>query len=138
MTKGGGKEVVRMRRKALMTRACVFEYDGWEWEWRYGRSEEGAKMNGHTLLVCERTRAGEKEKVALLVRDHDMDEKGDTSKLGAGRGGRLDLKIVEEERTEELEILLVMSCLVMLKKEIDRRRNAHPVPITPTFSGSLP
>jgi hypothetical protein len=65
VTKGVGKEVVKMRRKALMTRACVFEYGGWEWEWRYGRSEEGAKMNGHTLLVCERSRAGEKGTVAL-------------------------------------------------------------------------
>jgi hypothetical protein len=30
---------------------------------------------------------------------------------------------------------VVMSCLVMLKKEIDRRRNVHPVPFTPAFSG---
>ena len=136
ITQGGGMEVVKMRRKALMTRACVFEYGGWEWGWRYGRSEEGAKMNGHTLLVCERTRAGEKVKIAQLVRDQEMDEKGGTGKAVAGRGGRLDIKILEEKDREQMEVLVVMSCLVMLKKEIDRRRNTHPVPITPAFSGS--
>lgn len=119
-----------------MTRACVFVYRGWEWEWRYGRSDEGAKMNGHTLLVLERIKegGGEKAVVAKLVRDHGADEKGGTKPTDAGRGGKLELSIADER--QKVEILAIMSCLVMLK-EIDRRRNAHPVPITPAFSGSL-
>jgi hypothetical protein len=53
VTKGAGMDGVRMRCKALMTRACMFEYAGWKWEWRYGRSADGTKVNRHTLLVCE-------------------------------------------------------------------------------------
>jgi hypothetical protein len=128
-------ETVKIKRRALMTRACVFVYRGWEWEWRYGRSDEGAKMNGHTLLVLERIRegGGEKEVVARLVRDQAADEKGGTKPTDAGRGGKLELSVDEGQK---VEVLVIMSCLVMLKKEIDRRRNAHPVPITPAFSGS--
>jgi hypothetical protein len=64
-----------------------------------------------------------------------MDLKGGTSKAGAERGGRLDIKITEENGRGELGVLIVMSCLVMLKKEIDRRNNNH-VPITHIFSGN--
>jgi hypothetical protein len=131
-----GSETVKIKRRALMTRACIFVYRGWEWEWRYGRSDEGAKMNGHTLLVLERIKegGGEKAAVAKLVRNHGADEEGGTKPTDAGRGGKLELSIADEG--QKVEILVIMSCLVMLKKEIDRRRNAHPVPITPAFSGS--
>ena len=119
-----------------MTRACVFNYNGWEWEWRYGRSDEGAKMNGHTLLVLERIRegGGEKAVVARLVRDHDADERGGTKAIDAGRGGKLELSIADEG--QKIEVLVIMSCLVMLKKEIDRRRTASGIPITAVFDGS--
>jgi hypothetical protein len=130
-------EVVKIKRKGIMTRACVFTYHEWEYEWRYGHTNEGAKMNSHTLLVLERSKdgGGEKEVAARLVRDHAADEEGGTKATDAGRGGRLELGIVEKEG-RIVEVLVVMSCLVMLKKEIDRRRNAHPIPITPAFSGS--
>jgi hypothetical protein len=52
-------------------------------------------------------------------------------KTEAGRGGRLYFVGTYGKREE---VLVVMSCLIMLK-EIDRRRNAYPVPITPAFSG---
>jgi hypothetical protein len=130
--KGEGKEEANMKRKALMTRSCVFEFRGEEYEWRYGRVEEGAKMNGHTLLVCEKRRQNwAKERVAQLVRDENVDWEMGIKKTEAGRGGRLDFV---RGNGGEAEVLVVMSCLVMLKKEIDRRRNAHPVPITPAFS----
>ena len=90
-------------------------------------------MNGHTLLVCEKRglRGGVKERVAQLVRGGGVDDEMGIKKTEAGRGGRLDFVGREGGETE---VLVVMSCLVMLKKEIDRRRNAHPVPITPAFS----
>ena len=124
-------EEVKMKRKALMTRSCVFDFKGEEYEWRYGRSEEGAKMNGHTLLVCEKRDGGVKERAAQLTREENVDREMGLKKMEVGRGGRLDF-IGKEDR--EREVLVVMGCLVMLKKEIDRRRNAHPVPITPAFS----
>jgi hypothetical protein len=128
---GNGMEEAKMKRKALMTRSCVFDFRSEEYEWRYGRSEEGAKMNGHTLLVCEKRDGGVKQRVAQLTRDENVDREMGIKKTEAGRGGRLDFMGKEDG---EREVLVVMSCLVMLKKEIDRRRNAHPVPITRAFS----
>ena len=122
-------EEVKLKRKALMTRSCVFEFRDKEYEWRYGRAKEGAKMNGHTLLVCEKRDGGVKERVAQLVRDEGVNREMGVTKTETGRGGRLDFMGESEE-----EELILMSCLIMLKKEIDRRRNAHPVPITPAFS----
>ena len=88
-------------------------------------------MNGHTLLVCEKRDGGVKEMVAQLARDENVDREMGIKKTEAGRGGRLEFMGKEDGVRE---VLIVMSCLVMLKKEIDRRRNAHPVPITPVFS----
>jgi hypothetical protein len=131
--KDEGEEEVKLNRKALMTRSCVFEYRGDELEWRYGRQDEGARMNGHTLLVLEKKQlgGGAKERVAQLVRDDEVDREMGIKKTEAGRGGRLDFVGTYAGR----EVLVVMSCMVMLKKEIDRRRNAHPLPITPALSG---
>jgi hypothetical protein len=133
-SKGEGEEEVKLKRKALMTRSCVFEYRGDEFEWRYGRQDEGARMNGHTLLVLEKKQlgGGVKERVAQLVRDEEVDREMGIKKTEAGRGGRLDFVGTYGGREE---VLAVMSCLIMLKKEIDRRRNVHPVPFTPAFSG---
>ena len=140
--KGGGIEAVKMKRKALMTRTCVFEYGGWIWIWRYGRQEEGAGMNGHTLLVCERRGRGvaggeglgQSVKVAQLVRDKEMDEKGGVKSTAAGRGGRLDISEGVTEGGEVMEVLVVISCLVMLKKEMDRRRNTTGAALSPPGS----
>jgi len=131
-----GRETVKIKRRSLTTRACIFEYGGWEWKWRYGRKDEGAKRNGHTILVLERIRegGGELEVVARLVRDHDADEKGGTKPTDAGRGGRLELGTAD--KGQKVEALVIMSCLVMLKKEIDRRRTASGIPITAVFDGS--
>jgi len=133
--KGEGEEEVKLKRKALMTRSCVFEHRGEEFEWRYGKQDEGARMNGHTFLVPEKRRlgGGMKERVAQLVRDEEVDREMRIKKTEAERGGRLDFVGACGGREE---VLVVMSCLIMLNKEIDRRRNAHPVPITPAFSGS--
>lgn len=66
---------VEMKRKGLMTRACIFAARGWEGEWCYGRKEEGAKLNGQTLLVLEKflpgQGEGEKVRVAQLLRDQE-------------------------------------------------------------------
>jgi hypothetical protein len=131
-----GKETVKIKKRALTMRAYIFEYGGWEWKWRYGRKDEGAKRNGHSILVLERIRegGGELEVVARLVRDHDADEKGGTKPTDAGSGGRLELGTAD--KGQKVEALVIMSCLVMLKKEIDRRRTASGIPITAVFDGS--
>lgn len=89
-------------------------------------------MNGHTLLILQRHKEGvlEKHVVARLVRDRVADEDGGTNATDAGRGGRLELRIGEEEGMK-VEVLVVMSCLVMLKKEMDRRRHSYPIDLFP-------
>jgi hypothetical protein len=67
------------------------------------------------------------------VRDHDANEKGGTKPTDAGRGGKLELGIAD--KGQQVEVLVIMSCLVMLK-EIDRRRTARGIPITTAFGGS--
>jgi hypothetical protein len=132
LSKEGETEIVEIKCKALMTRACAFTYHGWEFKWRYVRADEGAKMNGHTLLILQRHKEGvlEKHVVARLVRDRVADEDGGTNATDAGRGGRLELRIGEEEGMK-VEVLVVMSCLVMLKKEMDRRRHSYPIDLFP-------
>lgn len=134
---GTGGEGIEIKRRGLMTRACAFTAHGWDWEWRYGRKEEGALLNGQTLLILERTRQGrvEKVRVAQLVRDHESRIEGSKTTT-VGHGGRLDLSFGEDEEQEKIEALVVMTCLVMLKKEMDRRRTFHPIPISPVFAGS--
>jgi hypothetical protein len=55
------------------------------------------------------------------------------AKAGVERGGRLNIKITEEDEREELGVLVLMRCLL---KEIDRRMNNYHVPITHAFSGN--
>jgi hypothetical protein len=131
-----GRETVKIKRRSLTTRACIFEYGEWQWKWRYGRKDEGAKRGGHTILVLERIRegGGELQVVTRLVRDHDADEKGGTKPTDAGRGGRLEWGIAGEG--QQVEVLLIMSCLVILKKEIDRRRTARGIPYVTAWGGS--
>lgn len=128
-------EEIKMKRKGVATRSCVFEVRGEEWVWRYGKKSEGARLNGHTLLVLERQRMGEegRERLAQLVRDEREDEIQGATKWGAGRGGRLDLGVDGED--ERVVLVIVVTCLEMLKKEVDRRRFVHPLPVTPVFSG---
>jgi hypothetical protein len=53
--KGEGEEEVKLKRKALMNRSCVFEYRREEFEWRYGRQDEGRRMNGIRFLFLRRS-----------------------------------------------------------------------------------
>jgi hypothetical protein len=105
--KNGETEIVKIKRKGSMTRACVFTYHGWEYEWRYGRTNEGAKMKGHTLLVLEQIKdgGGVKEVAGRLVRDYTADEEGGTKATNAGRGGRLELAS-EKKKVGELRYWL--------------------------------
>lgn len=63
-------------------------------------------------------------RIAQLVRSADLRTPG-TSRTAAGNGGRLmlDLRAVEDEKARErVQLLAVATALVMLKKEVDRRR----------------
>jgi hypothetical protein len=108
-------------------------------EWRYASRGERKVLNANSLLVCERVvrvavAGGMKEEevrrpVAMLVRSDETRSPG-SSASSAGNGGRLlvDLGAWDEADKTEREMVVVMvvtTALVMLKKEVDRRRAAQ-------------
>ena len=119
----------------MLTRATGFESRKWgKFEWRYGRSGERrvvADGNGiaeiNNLLVLEKVvsvgqRDEERVRVAQLIRSEETRTPG-TKSRDAGNGGRLEICSRDEEGSELVdEVTVVVTCLVMLKKEIDRLR----------------
>lgn len=112
-----------------------FESRKWgKFEWRYADKRERrtvAEGNGsreiNNLLVLDKVASGvgdqkERIKVAHLVRSEGTRTPG-TKASYAGNGGKLEICARDEEGKIVVdEILVVVTCLVMLKKEIDRLR----------------
>jgi hypothetical protein len=126
VVKFGDGEGFQFVRKGLWTRRCGFERKGWEaFEWRYGSRSERKSVSGdfNGLLILEKIVSDQSEApngrvlVARLIRGEEMRTPG-TSSWTAGNGGRLE--IFTEDKEEE--VMVVCTCLVMLKKEIDRLR----------------
>ncbi|WEW58787.1 hypothetical protein PRK78_004255 [Emydomyces testavorans] len=98
---------------------------GGEFRWRYVRCDDPLRWGCKTLLVLERLEDGKSgmaggRRVAQLVRNERTRPEG-TSRSTAGNGGELmvDGGVMGAEIDEAL---VVATCLLMLKKEIDRRR----------------
>ncbi|RJE25113.1 hypothetical protein PHISCL_02519 [Aspergillus sclerotialis] len=119
---GGGQREVKTKGK-WTSRAMEFRVLGGEsLEWRYTAEElcNGGQVN---LLVLSRVDSkADKENgnvIAKLIRSDETRTPG-SAKCSAGNGGEL---LIDEEALGSLdEGLVVASCLVMLKREIDRRR----------------
>lgn len=120
------QEGVRREVKATAkwsSRAIEFTVSGGESvEWRYGTEKLG---NGRRVKVIVLRRAdgkGDRNKgsvIAKLLRSEETRTPG-SAKCSAGNGGEL---LIDEDALGSLdEGLVVASCLVMLKREIDRRR----------------
>ena len=95
---------------------------GSEFEWLYVTEKTGAEGKKETRLVLREKRKaadGRKRTVAVLVRNDETRTPG-SAKCTAGNGGMLVL----DENSDALldEPVIVASCLLMLKKEMDRRR----------------
>lgn len=103
----------------LSTRTVGFETRRWgRFEWRYGNKSERKQYAADNLLILEKIFDGERRlKVAQLVRNDVLRTPG-TSYHAAGNGGRLQMDLGHEVN----EAMVVMTCLVMLKKEVDRLR----------------
>lgn len=124
-----------MQGKSLLTRTITFTSSKWgTFEWRYAGRRERAladpsgKKSIHNLLVLEKVMGkGDKEqrvKVAHLIRSEDTRTPG-TRRSCAGNGGRLELCLSGSGMEEGILIddrTVVVTVLVMLKKEIDRLR----------------
>ncbi|KAK0386561.1 hypothetical protein NLU13_6396 [Sarocladium strictum] len=118
--------------------------------WRYGTRTERRECSPTTssLLILERITtmhlAGGKKceerrrRVAQLVRSDELRTEGSTKRT-AGNGGRLEVDLRDcmdsEGQGEEVHRLIVASCLVMLKKEVDRRRLHQAVILMAGASG---
>ncbi|KIW99711.1 uncharacterized protein Z518_11124 [Rhinocladiella mackenziei CBS 650.93] len=98
--------------------------DSHVFEWSYASTKDanGKKANILALRRKELPTAepdGQGKIIAQLIRSDDTRTQG-TSKCSAGNGGQL---VLDQDATSHLdEALIVATCLMMLKKEIDRRR----------------
>ncbi|OAA59317.1 hypothetical protein ISF_06252 [Cordyceps fumosorosea ARSEF 2679] len=128
-------EVYEVQGKGIATRAQAVRTHLGTFEWRYAGRADRRALGASSLLLLERVTvvalAGGKKKeerrvvVGMFVRSAELRTQG-TSGCTAGNGGRLLLNLAEwaDEKLahEQMEILAIASCIVMLKKEIDRRR----------------
>jgi hypothetical protein len=99
--------------------------DGRTFEWKY-KKEKSFGVNGAkgTALVLT---AGEK-RVAVLLRNDETRTPGSKS-CSSGNGGELVLGEDVGGKAGIEEDLVVATCLLMLKKEIDRRRSVQLIVI---------
>jgi len=97
--------------------------------WKYARElvpgsptvgRDGKKVKPRTQVICE---VGDK-RVAMLVRNDDSRTPG-TTKRHAGNGGHLLIDEPALKASGLGEELIVATCIMMLKKEMDRRRARH-------------
>ncbi|KAE8130848.1 hypothetical protein BDV38DRAFT_266102 [Aspergillus pseudotamarii] len=108
----------------LTTRTMSFTppEGGCKWEWKYSTiaSPDGAKLKALCLEKIDEAECAKVTQIAYLLRGPDARATG-SSCCSAGNGGQLvisldvDLSMVEEA-------LIIATCLVMLRRERDRRR----------------
>ncbi|KAH8677411.1 hypothetical protein BX600DRAFT_430759 [Xylariales sp. PMI_506] len=155
----GREEEVEIHSSKIFSRAQRFDTSLGAFEWRYARSEERAAAGADSLLVMElvldgsgggsgsssnkkkqdKQQQGEEQRVrvAQLVRSEAYRTPG-TSRSTAGNGGRLmlDLRYFDEKARDRAQVLAVTTVLVMLKKEVDRRRVQQMATISAVVGGA--
>ncbi|GKT49357.1 uncharacterized protein ColSpa_09538 [Colletotrichum spaethianum] len=123
--------------KSLTTRTQVLKTPLGTFRWRYASRRERAAVTGaDNLLICELVQnvalAGGKKteekttRIAQFVRGAETRTKG-SGRSTAGNGGRLMVDLarwadLKDGARDAVEVLVVASCVCMLKKEVDRRR----------------
>ncbi len=140
-------EVYEIQGKGLTTRAQSLRTHLGTFEWRYASRGERKAVGANSLLLFERVTsvalAGGKQEerrtiLGMFVRNAELRTHG-TNGCTAGNGGRLLLNLIEWAATkvehEQMEIIAISSCIVMLKKEIDRRRVQQMMMISGGASG---
>lgn len=93
--------------------------DGKQFEWTYVREKDENNKKATSLVLREMESSGKGRRIAKLVRNDETRTEG-TKSCTAGNGGHLVLDT--EAETALQESVIVATCLLMLKKEIDRRR----------------
>jgi hypothetical protein len=135
---GESAEEFEIISKSMLSRSVVFSCRWGTFEWRYaGRKEKDEGVN--TLLVLERVdneEGRQRVRVAQLIRGEETRSPGSTSS-SAGNGGRLEMCLDDGEGKLVDELTVVSTCLVMLKKEVDRRRAMQVVMISAAITGGV-
>jgi hypothetical protein len=137
-------DAFEVKSLGLLTRAVGFRSRLGSFEWRYADRKERKAAGADSLLVLDRvvkvaraqnlgaSSAAKEEEVvrtpvARLVRNAESRAQGSGS-CSAGNGGRLEVDLTlwgegEEKRERDMAaVMAVTTCLVMLKREVDRRR----------------
>ena len=106
------------------------EHENKSFNWRYVRTPTPEGKKTRVLALTTETSGSSSGKdgtvIAVLLRTDSTRTPG-TSKWCAGNGGQLILG--SEAATHMDESLIVASCIMMLKKEIDRQRGAQSAAI---------
>lgn len=111
--------------------------DGRVFEWSYARTKDSNGKRVNIIALREKKDLGAKSDkqgkvIAQLIRSDETRAEG-SSKCSAGNGGQL---VLDQDATSQLdEALIVATCLMMLKKEIDRRRLIQIMMISGAASG---
>lgn len=128
-------EQVKVSAKWTSRSARFTMPSGAEYEWSYAKEkrDDGQKLNLIVLRFVSGSDDSGKEiqdgrHVARLVRSSDSRTPG-TSKCTAGNGGELQVDDGALQTLNLDESIVVATCLVMLKREIDRRRMIQAVAI---------
>ncbi|KAJ5645886.1 hypothetical protein N7490_002258 [Penicillium lividum] len=113
---------IKISAKWLSRSARFTMPTGTEYEWAYAKQK---RSDGQKLRLIVLHAIGEKDSedrcVAQLVRSDDTRTPG-TSRFTAGNGGELQIDDGALQALQLEESVVVATCLVMLKREVDRRR----------------
>ena len=103
------------------SRSTSFIFKGVEFEWKYAKEKRPDGKRRHLIILQMVNKKDEPRRIAQLARDRETRTPG-TSKCRAGNGGELQIDDAALVESELEESIVVATCLVMLKREIDRRR----------------
>ncbi|KAL7762041.1 hypothetical protein ACKLNR_008576 [Fusarium oxysporum f. sp. zingiberi] len=152
-SQNGQAEEIEISCKGVLTRSTIMRTHLGTFEWRYSSRAERRSAKASVgeeidcLLILDQVMkvavgGGKQEerrrKVGQFVRSDGLRTQG-SRRSSAGNGGRLMLDLREwfDRKNEafELEILAVVSCVSMMKKEVDRRRMHQTMAIMAGASG---
>ncbi|KAG9507678.1 hypothetical protein J7337_001232 [Fusarium musae] len=152
-SQNGQAEEIEISCKGVLTRSTIMRTHLGTFEWRYSSRAERRSAKASVgedigcLLILDQVMkvavAGGKQeerrrKVGQFVRSDGLRTQG-SRRSSAGNGGRLmlDLREWSDRKNEaiEMEILAVVSCVSMMKKEVDRRRMHQTMAIMGGASG---
>ncbi|KAF6529822.1 hypothetical protein HZS61_001134 [Fusarium oxysporum f. sp. conglutinans] len=152
-SQNGQAEEIEISCKGVLTRSTIMRTHLGTFEWRYSSRAERRSAKASVgeeidcLLILDQVMkvavAGGKQeerrrKVGQFVRSDGLRTQG-SRRSSAGNGGRLMLDLREwfDRKNEaiEMEILAVVSCVSMMKKEVDRRRMHQTMAIMAGASG---